>query len=130
MLLNLSEQGDEQVYIIPANITTALHYRLLLAPSVLETSNISWASQTVGGLGQLVGNQDTFYLDCIDGCIVNVPGAGAALVILGEPGDGDSFYYGNSTVKGFESMNRSMKLGLDMLTVLLMVLIHALVTQT
>ncbi|KAK0218579.1 putative glycoside hydrolase [Armillaria nabsnona] len=130
VLLNLSEQGDEQVYIIPANITTSLHYRLLLAPSVLETSNISWASQTVGGLGQLVGNQDTFYLDCIDGCIVNVPGAGAALVILGEPGDGDSFYYGNSTVKGFENINRSMKLGLDMLTVLLLILVHVLVTQT
>ncbi|SJK99264.1 uncharacterized protein ARMOST_02555 [Armillaria ostoyae] len=121
VLLNLSEQGDEQVYAIPANITTSLHYRLLLAPSVLETSNISWAGQTVGGLGQLVGNQDTFYLDCIDGCIVNVPGAGAALVILGEPGDGDSFYYGNSTVKGFESINRSVKLGSDILTVLLMI---------
>ncbi|PBK62259.1 hypothetical protein ARMSODRAFT_895839 [Armillaria solidipes] len=127
VLLNLSEQGDEQVYAIPANITISLHYRLLFAPSVLETSNISWAGQTVGGLGQLVGNQDTFYLDCIDGCIVNVPGAGAALVILGEPGDGDSFYYGNSTVKGFESINRSVKLGLDILTVLLTILIHLLV---
>ncbi|SJL18674.1 uncharacterized protein ARMOST_22271 [Armillaria ostoyae] len=44
VLLNLSEQGNEQVYAIPANITTSLHYRLLLAPSVLETSNISCTS--------------------------------------------------------------------------------------
>ncbi|KAK0193201.1 putative glycoside hydrolase [Armillaria mellea] len=125
VLLNLSEQGDEQVYAIPANMTASLLYRLLLAPSVLEMSNISWAGQTVGGLGQLVGNQDTFYLDCIDGCTVDVPGAGAALVILGEPDDGDSFYYGNSTVKGFESFNKSVKFGIDILTVLLMILIHA-----
>nr|AEM76790.1 putative glycoside hydrolase [Armillaria mellea] len=129
VLLNLSEQGDEQVYAIPANMTASLHYRLLLAPSVLETSNISWAGQTVGGLGQLDGNQDTFYLDCIDGCTVDVPGAGAALVILGEPDDGDSFYYGNSTVKGFESFNKSVKFGIDILTVLLTILIHAFVVQ-
>ncbi|KAK0486664.1 hypothetical protein EDD18DRAFT_1194698 [Armillaria luteobubalina] len=130
VLLNLSEKGDEQVYAIPANITASLHYRLLLAPSVLETSNISWAGQTVGGLGQLVGNQDTFYLDCIDGCTVTVPGAGAALVILGEPDDGDSFYYGNSTIKGFESINGSVNFAPDILTVLLMILVHVLVMRT
>ncbi|KAK0470434.1 putative glycoside hydrolase [Desarmillaria tabescens] len=107
VLLNLSEQGDEQTYDIPANMTASLRYRLLLAPSVVETSNISWAGQTVGGLGQLDGEQDTFHLDCTDGCTVNIPGPGAALVILGEPSDGDSFYYGNSTVKGLQSINGS-----------------------
>ncbi|KAF8990332.1 hypothetical protein BDQ17DRAFT_369785 [Cyathus striatus] len=81
---------------VPGGLADAVEYRLLLAPSVVERTNISWAGQTVGENGDLEGEQVSVSLECSNGCVVEVPAPGAALVAFGE----SKFFTGNSTIAG------------------------------
>ncbi|KAG6824357.1 hypothetical protein H0H92_007111, partial [Tricholoma furcatifolium] len=63
-LLNFADGADpgeaaSQVYRIPEGVFESIDIRVLSAPSVVERENISWAGQTVGDIGNLVGTQDT-----------------------------------------------------------------------
>jgi hypothetical protein len=94
-LLNFADK-EPQVYNIPAGISSTVQFRVLTAPEVLERKNISWAGQTVGDNGNLLGTQETKSVTCADGCAIEVPGPGAALVFLGD----SRFFTGNSTIAG------------------------------
>ncbi|KAH7910517.1 hypothetical protein BJ138DRAFT_1008658 [Hygrophoropsis aurantiaca] len=87
---------------VASNITTkAVSVRIMMASSVEERSDISWAGQTVAGNGDLEGQQNTVYVDCRNGtCQVDVPGPGAALVVFGGSSDASGFWEGNSTIAG------------------------------
>lgn len=84
-----------------SNVTVAY----LTAPNLQETSNITWAGQTWANSqdGQPAGNQEYKSLACANGCDVQVPGPGAAVVMFdkrlptGEPnGGGNGSSTGNS----------------------------------
>ncbi|KAF9460213.1 hypothetical protein BDZ94DRAFT_1170135 [Collybia nuda] len=94
-LLNFADK-QPQVYNIPAGISSTVQVRILTAPEVLERKNISWAGQTVGNNGDLQGVQMTEAVKCADGCAIEVPGPGAALVFLGN----SRIFTGNSTIAG------------------------------
>ncbi|KAF5379811.1 hypothetical protein D9615_005831 [Tricholomella constricta] len=101
-LLNFADAKDPgqtatQVYRIPGGIADSVQVRVLTAPSKLETRNISWAGQTVGENGALLGMQQTIRKDCADGCEVEIPSPGGALVLLG---GSSQFFTGNSTIAG------------------------------
>lgn len=98
-LVLINRDDEEQVFVIPGDITDAVSLRYLLAPSVWEQTNISWAGQTVGKNGELEGDQDTEFIPCSSGCNVTVPGPGLALVLLDSTSP-DSFYEGNSSIGG------------------------------
>jgi Glycosyl hydrolase family 79 C-terminal beta domain len=90
-----------QSFVIPTNTTFAVGIRMLIALDVWETTNISWAGQTIAKNGDLEGNQTTQYIHCRDGCTIDVPGPGIALVLFDPKGpDTDSFFEGNSTIAG------------------------------
>ncbi|KAG6844147.1 hypothetical protein H0H87_009390 [Tephrocybe sp. NHM501043] len=95
-LINFADGAESasQVYRIPANISDDISIRYLNAPSVTERRNISWAGQTVGDNGDLIGTQETVKRNCTGGCEVEVPSPGAALVFL----SGSEFFTGNSTL--------------------------------
>ncbi|KAG5641253.1 hypothetical protein DXG03_005659 [Asterophora parasitica] len=98
-LINYADApAPPQVYRIPAGTASSVQVRVLTAPSVREERKISWAGQTVGENGALEGAQDTIRTDCSDGCEVEVPSPGAALVFLGD--DNSQFFTGNSTIAG------------------------------
>ncbi|KIM73310.1 glycoside hydrolase family 79 protein [Piloderma croceum F 1598] len=92
-----------QSFVIPTNTTFAVDIRMLIAPDVWETTNISWAGQTIAQNGDLEDDQTTQYIHCRDGCTIDVPGPGPgiALVLFDPKGpDTDSFFEGNSTIAG------------------------------
>lgn len=100
VLINYAEadgNGGKQGFRIEANVTDAVEYRILTAPSVYETTEITWAGQTVRTNGILDGDQTTETKECSNGCVINVPSPGAALVTIGS----SSFYTGNSTIAGY-----------------------------
>jgi hypothetical protein len=100
VLLNYANQ-QLQPFVIPTNMTLAVGIRLLIAPDVWETTNISWAGQTIARNGDLEGDQTTQYMHCRDGCTIDVPGPGAALVLFDPKSPySDSFFVGNSTIAG------------------------------
>ncbi|KDQ58932.1 glycoside hydrolase family 79 protein [Jaapia argillacea MUCL 33604] len=104
VLFNFANDGQGETFQIPKSAgITSIGYRLLVAPSVYERTNISWAGQTVGPLGELEGVQVTTYQDCgSGGCAVTVPGPGLALVYLNpKSGDSDKFFVGNSSLYGY-----------------------------
>ncbi|KAJ3537275.1 hypothetical protein NMY22_g5656 [Coprinellus aureogranulatus] len=92
------DETDTQPFRIPANLTNKIEYRILTAASLTETTDIKWAGQTIGDHGNLDGEQETTEIFCQDGCIVNVPGPGAALVILNP---NVTLFSGNSTLTGY-----------------------------
>lgn len=103
-------QSTNRVLRIPANITSGVGVRILDAPSVYSksssnpiavalTDTVTWANQTVGDFGDLIGTRYTESFDCEKGCSVNVPGPGIALVYFLSDGP-DNFYEGNSTIVG------------------------------
>ncbi|KAG6331066.1 hypothetical protein ID866_8027 [Astraeus odoratus] len=97
-------RGDDadagaQTFTLEGGAAFAAGVRVLTAPSIVERNNISWAGQTVGENGELQGTQSTqYYLDCIMGCNITVPGPGAALVLLNDTPDNTDFFVGDSTV--------------------------------
>ncbi|RDB16372.1 Beta-glucuronidase [Hypsizygus marmoreus] len=96
-LLNFADDGSvPQIYRVPAGVAESLSIRVLKAPEVTERRNISWAGQTVGDNGDLQGEQETIELRCAEGCEIEVPGPGAALVFLGN----SPYFTGNSTIAG------------------------------
>ncbi|KII84333.1 glycoside hydrolase family 79 protein [Plicaturopsis crispa FD-325 SS-3] len=97
------DDGTPQTFMIPSNVTFAVATRMLTAPNVLESTNISWAGQTVGAIGQLEGVQTTPVTRCRNGCNVTVPGPGVALVLFNPLHGLDSFYEGNSTIADYPS---------------------------
>ena len=100
VLINYANQGS-QPFVIPTNTTLAVGIRMLIAPDVWETTNISWAGQTIAQNGDLEGNQTTHYIHCSAGCTIDVPGPGVALVLFDPNGtDTDSLFQGNSTIAG------------------------------
>lgn len=101
-LINYAREGEAQRFSIPAGLTTTVDYRILTAPTVEETTEITWGGQTVRYNGQLEGEQVDISLDCTDGCVVEVPSPGAALVIVGGSAQ---FYTGNSTLASWPSDN-------------------------
>lgn len=94
-LINYAREGEAQTFRIPANLATFVEYRILTAPTVEETTEITWAGQTVRYNGQLEGEQLDIRVNCADGCVVEVPSPGAALVLVG---GSSQFYTGNSTL--------------------------------
>lgn len=91
------DKSETQPFNIPAGLTNKIEYRILTAPSLEATTDIKWAGQTIGDHGNLDGEQETTEIFCQDGCIVNVPGPGAALVILNP---NVTLFSGNSTLVG------------------------------
>ncbi|TFK34272.1 hypothetical protein BDQ12DRAFT_689945 [Crucibulum laeve] len=94
-LFNFARNGT-QIFALPSGLSDTLEYRLLAAPSVEERTNITWAGQTVGDNGNLEGEQQTITMNCRNGCVLDIPGPGAALVVLGS----QVLWTGNSTIAG------------------------------
>ncbi|EJD00414.1 uncharacterized protein FOMMEDRAFT_169881 [Fomitiporia mediterranea MF3/22] len=91
-----------QSFVIPANLTSTVGVRYLLAANITEQTAISWANQTVGENGVLQGTQTMEIVNCTEGCSVKVPGPGLAVVWLEPQSElqSSSIYSGNSTVAG------------------------------
>ena len=49
------DESDTQPFRIAANVTDKVEVRLLTAPSLVETKEITWAGQTIGDHGNLEG---------------------------------------------------------------------------
>jgi hypothetical protein len=95
---DVQQSNQEQTFTLPSHLTDWVLVRYLLAPSVTETTNITWAGQSVVTNGQLGGQQYTEVVTCWNGCNITVPGPGLALVLFNATSP-DSFYYeSNSTV--------------------------------
>ncbi|KAI0071256.1 hypothetical protein K474DRAFT_1607247 [Panus rudis PR-1116 ss-1] len=101
----IDKQNASYTFRLPSNITSTAGVRYLQAPSVYSGSKswdtldqtITWAGQTVGDVGDLNGKQHSIFIDCDNGCDIDVPGPGLALVYL--VGDtSDRFFHGNSSV--------------------------------
>ncbi len=107
VLINFANASQTaRPFALGANVTDQVEIRYLLAPSVNETTNISWAGQTVGQNGDLEGQQTSSTQNCTGGCTIDVPGPGLAVVLFnpGSP-DSDSFYVGNSTIQGISGFS-------------------------
>lgn len=102
VLINFGDDaGTPRSFTLPPGIAHSAGVRLLTAPSIAETMQITWAGQIVGRNGELEGTQSTqYYTRCANGCNISVPGPGVALVLLGATEGDSSFYVGNSTVAG------------------------------
>ncbi|KAH7929220.1 hypothetical protein BV22DRAFT_1003143 [Leucogyrophana mollusca] len=103
-LINYDLSQTQTFAFIPPNTTDSITIRILMAPSVEERSEISWAGQRVAGNGDLEGAQSTLYVDCGGRgvCEVDVPGPGAALVVFGGSPEASGFWEGNSTIAGVQ----------------------------
>lgn len=95
-LVFINFASDSQVFVLPRDFAQKVEYKLLIAPDVLERTNISWAGQTVGNNGNLEGDEQLIELNCEIGCRVTVPGPGAVLIALAN----EALYTGNSTIAG------------------------------
>lgn len=102
VLINYSNDGgNTRNFTIGSNVASTAGVRILEAPSIAETTKISWAGQTVGSNGELEGTQTTrYYTDCANGCNISIPGPGAAVIVLDVTASNSSFYVGNSTIAG------------------------------
>ncbi|KAF8840938.1 hypothetical protein BDN67DRAFT_996503 [Paxillus ammoniavirescens] len=100
VLINYGLTGQLRNFTLPQNVAPSIGFRLLVAPSVEEKTDISWAGQTVGQNGDLEGTQTTEWVECGDGCAVGVPGPGAALILFGDYANATGFFVGNSTIAG------------------------------
>ncbi|KAJ8523132.1 hypothetical protein ONZ45_g401 [Pleurotus djamor] len=97
VLINYDNDAP-RTFNIPGNMTDDfVEYRVLTAPDVTERTEITWAGQTVRQNGILEGEQVTTRIDCAGGCTIEVPGPGAALVVL-HPSSSSAFFRGNSTI--------------------------------
>lgn len=105
------ETADDvvQTFRLPANLTHAVGVRYLLAPNITEQTNITWAGQTVGSNGDLQDGQSTDFRPCRNGCSIDVPGPGLALIWLNPKEQGDNIYVGNSTIAGVFNGDRRTK---------------------
>ncbi|KAF5359203.1 hypothetical protein D9756_002888 [Leucocoprinus leucothites] len=99
-----SSAGEDttQQFRIPANLSNHVDYRILTAPDVTERTDIKWAGQTVGPNGDLEGDQQTVSFDCDDGCLIDIPGPGAAIVWLDSDG---KLFTGNSTIAPYQYLS-------------------------
>jgi len=95
-----------QQFHIPANLTHKVFCRVLTAPDVTERINITWAGQTVGQNGDLEGDQETSSINCKAGCLIDVPGPGAALVWLDSEA---KLFVGNSTIAPYQYSSNEMR---------------------
>ncbi|KIJ09429.1 glycoside hydrolase family 79 protein [Paxillus involutus ATCC 200175] len=100
VLINYGLTGQLRNFTLPQNVTPSIGFRILVAPSVEEKTDISWAGQTIGQNGDLEGTQTTGWVECGDGCTVGVPGPGAALILFGDYANATGFFVGNSTIAG------------------------------
>ena len=101
-----ADEDAYQQFLIPANLTHKVFYRILTAPDVTERTNITWAGQTVGQNGDLEGDQETSTIVCKAGCSINVPGPGAALVWLDSEA---KLFMGNSTIAPYQYLSNGMR---------------------
>jgi hypothetical protein len=95
---DVQQTNQEQQFVIPSNLTGSISIRYLLSPSITETTNISWAGQTVRENGQLEGHQYSEVIACSQGCVVTLQGPGLALVLFDS--SPDKFYKGNLSIVG------------------------------
>ena len=95
-----SEDDVTQTFVLPADLATTLGVRYLAASNITEQTAITWAGQTVGGNGDLQGEQTMVTVDCSNGCNVTVPGPGLAVVWLDPESDTQrsNIFIGNSTI--------------------------------
>lgn len=100
-----SGSNTTQTFILPPNLANSIGVRYLLAENITEQTAITWAGQTIGSNGDLQGTQAMDSIECADGCNVNVPGPGLAVVWLDPESDiqRSNIYIGNSTIAGFHS---------------------------
>lgn len=89
---NASAQGTD--FALPAAVfaggADAVLVRYLTAPSATETTDIAWGNQTFAGAGDgSLGPAKTDWADkmftCAQGCTVQVPGPGMAVVFVQKP---------------------------------------------
>ena len=127
-LVFINFASDSQVFIIPRGFAQKVEYKLLVAPDVLERTNISWAGQTIGNNGNLEGDEQLIEMNCENGCRVTVPGPGAVLIGLANA----PLFTGNSTIaaigaymSGATSLNPGIP-GLVFVFAALVTLLHIL----
>ena len=106
---SIGDEGRAQTFVIPANLTERVAYRILKGDNITTTGDqVTWAGQSADGLGRLQGEQELDVVECEGGCEVKVPGPGMVVVwfdvgdVDGE-GGGDGFgniFVGNATVAG------------------------------
>lgn len=89
-----------QTFVLPPNLADSVDVRLLHAPNISEQTNISWAGQTVQANGELQPSdrQLTHSFSCHEGCEIEVPGPGLAIVWLDPDEQAGQIYFGDSTV--------------------------------
>ena len=95
-----SPSETSQTFNIPGGLASSVSVRYLLAPNITEQTNISWAGQLVEVNGELVpdAGQVTDVLPCTDGCTVDVPGPGLAVVWLDGDSQAGQIFVGSSTL--------------------------------
>jgi len=93
-------EDTAQTFVLPPSLAERVAIRYLQAPNITEQTNISWAGQTVQANGELQpsGGQVTQELPCHNGCEIEVPGPGLALVWLDPDAQVGQIYVGDSTV--------------------------------
>lgn len=102
---NSSGDNDNttQAFVLPANLTSSVGVRYLLASNITEQTAIMWAGQTVGGNGELQGEQALDVIECTNGCTISVPGPGLAVAWLDVSTSEiqlGKIFQGNSTIAG------------------------------
>jgi len=85
---------DSQVFVLPQGFAQKVEYKLLVAPDVLERTNISWAGKTIGNNRNLEGDEQLIKMSCENACRVTIPGPGAVLIALAN----SPLFTGNSTI--------------------------------
>ncbi|KZT27245.1 glycoside hydrolase family 79 protein [Neolentinus lepideus HHB14362 ss-1] len=99
VLFNFADTDSKlnQTFRVPGGLKSIVETRLLLASAVDARTGITWAGQTVGEVGDLQGDQVTVNTDCWNGCAIQIPGPGLAVVWVGD----DTMWTGNSTLPDF-----------------------------
>ena len=92
-----------EAFVLPANLTSSVGVRYLLASNITEQTAITWAGQTVGNNGDLQGTQSLEIIECTNGCTISIPGPGLALAWLDVTTSEfqmSKIFQGNSTIAG------------------------------
>ncbi len=101
----MSDYAIDKSFIPAADGNVTIRY--LAAPSIGEKTNIAWGAQTYAGVGDANPVQATFAssvadktVECSQGCTIQVPGPGLAVVFVGESGASVTNSTGSSSSNG------------------------------
>lgn len=80
--------GASTSYTIPSGMAQSsngeVNVRILSAPTLVENSIITYNGQGVNGQGLLTGKASATLASCSSGCSIEIPGPGAAVIMLRE----------------------------------------------